>query len=77
MAGPLTPHQLDLTTTLAAAELTDDNRVIVLVIAAVAIAALAVAVVLVRQVLASRSAPAAWSAFLTVGLGLFGAASSC
>ncbi|AGP56789.1 sodium-translocating pyrophosphatase [Streptomyces rapamycinicus] len=53
MAGPLTPHQLDLTPTLAAAELTDDNRVIVLVIAAVAIAALAVAVVLVRQVLAA------------------------
>ncbi|MBI0295338.1 sodium-translocating pyrophosphatase [Streptomyces sp. PRKS01-29] len=53
MAGPLTPHQLDLTPTLAAAELTDDNRVIVMVIAAVAIAALAVAVVLVRQVLAA------------------------
>ncbi|MFI0775335.1 sodium-translocating pyrophosphatase [Streptomyces sp. NPDC021212] len=53
MAGPLTPHQLDLTTPLAAAELTDDNRVIVMVIAAVAIAALAVAVVLVRQVLAA------------------------
>lgn len=53
MAGPLTPHQLDLTTTLAAAELTDVNRVIVMVIAAVAIAALAVAVVLVRQVLAA------------------------
>ncbi|GAA0649036.1 sodium-translocating pyrophosphatase [Streptomyces malaysiensis subsp. malaysiensis] len=53
MAGPLTPHQLDLTPTLAAAELTNDNRVIVLVIAAVAIAALAVAVVLVRQVLAA------------------------
>ncbi|MFF6845303.1 sodium-translocating pyrophosphatase [Streptomyces antimycoticus] len=53
MAGPLTPHQLDLTPTLAAAELTDDNRVIVLVIAAVAVAALAVAVVLVRQVLAA------------------------
>ena len=53
MAGPLTPHQLDLTTTLAAAELTDDNRVIVMVIAAVAVAALAVAVVLVRQVLAA------------------------
>ncbi|MCD9590236.1 sodium-translocating pyrophosphatase [Streptomyces malaysiensis subsp. malaysiensis] len=53
MAGPLTPHQLDLTPTLAAAELTNDNRVIVLVIAAVAIAALVVAVVLVRQVLAA------------------------
>ncbi|WP_431043009.1 sodium-translocating pyrophosphatase [Streptomyces sp. P1-3] len=53
MAGPLTPHQLDLPHTLAAAELTADNRVIVLVIAAVAVAALAVAVVLVRQVLAA------------------------
>ena len=53
MAGPLTPHQLDLPTTLAAAELTDDNRMIVLVIAAVAVAALAVAMVLVRQVLAA------------------------
>ncbi|WP_055546355.1 sodium-translocating pyrophosphatase [Streptomyces sp. NBRC 110028] len=53
MAGPLTPHQLDLTTTLAAAELTDENRVIVMVIVAVAVAALAVAVVLVRQVLAA------------------------
>ncbi|GHJ27193.1 K(+)-insensitive pyrophosphate-energized proton pump [Streptomyces hygroscopicus subsp. sporocinereus] len=53
MAGPLTPHQLDLTPTLAAAELTEGNRVIVLVIAAVAVAALAVAVVLVRQVLAA------------------------
>ncbi|MGO4750400.1 sodium/proton-translocating pyrophosphatase, partial [Streptomyces sp. 2MCAF27] len=53
MAGQLTPHPLDLPPTLAAAELTDDNRVIVLVIAAVAVAALAVAVVLVRQVLAA------------------------
>ncbi|MFH8369145.1 sodium-translocating pyrophosphatase [Streptomyces sp. NPDC018031] len=53
MAGPLTPHQLDFSSTLAAAELTDDNRVIVLVIAAVALAALAVGVVLVRQVLAA------------------------
>ncbi len=53
MAGPLTPHQLDLSPTLAAAELTDGNRLIVLLIAAVAVAALAVAVVLVRQVLAA------------------------
>ncbi|MFD4997238.1 sodium-translocating pyrophosphatase [Streptomyces buecherae] len=53
MAGPLTPHQLDLSPTLAAAELTDGNRLIVLVIAAVAVAALAVAVALVRQVLAA------------------------
>ncbi|MGW3566299.1 sodium-translocating pyrophosphatase [Streptomyces sp. NPDC000941] len=53
MAGQLTPHPLDLPPTLAAAELTDDNRVIVLVIAAVAVAALAVAVTLVRQVLAA------------------------
>ncbi|MGY0060329.1 sodium-translocating pyrophosphatase [Streptomyces sp. LZ34] len=53
MAGQLTPHPLDLPPTLAAAELTDDNRVIVLVIAAVAVAALVVAVTLVRQVLAA------------------------
>lgn len=53
MAGPLTPHQLDFTSTLAAAELTADNRAIVLVIAGVALAAIAVGVVLVRQVLAA------------------------
>ncbi|MFK4269615.1 sodium-translocating pyrophosphatase [Streptomyces milbemycinicus] len=53
MAGQLTPHPLDLPPTLAAAELTHGNRVIVLVIAAVAVAALAVAVTLVRQVLAA------------------------
>ncbi|MFC0601916.1 sodium-translocating pyrophosphatase [Streptomyces palmae] len=53
MAGPLTPHRIDLPPTLAAAELTDDNRVIVLVIAAVAVAALAVGMVLLRQVLAA------------------------
>ncbi|MFE6777038.1 sodium-translocating pyrophosphatase [Streptomyces sp. NPDC057702] len=53
MAGPATPHQLDLSPTLAAAELTDGNRLIVLVVALVAVAALAVAVVLVRQVLAA------------------------
>ncbi|MEU7045984.1 sodium-translocating pyrophosphatase [Streptomyces varsoviensis] len=52
MAGPITPHQLGFTTQLAA-ELTDDNRTLVMVIAAVAIAALALAVVLVRQVLAA------------------------
>ncbi|MEV0262851.1 sodium-translocating pyrophosphatase [Streptomyces sp. NPDC050617] len=52
MAGPITPHQLGFTTQLAA-ELTDDNRMLVMVIAVVAIAALALAVVLVRQVLAA------------------------
>ena len=53
MAGPFTPLQNDLPSSLAAATLTDDNRMIVLIIAAVAIAALVVAVVLVRQVLAA------------------------
>ncbi|MEV4871571.1 sodium-translocating pyrophosphatase [Streptomyces syringium] len=52
MAGPLTPEQVDFTQNLAV-ELTEGNRTLVLVIAAVAIAALAVAVVLVRQVLAA------------------------
>ncbi|MFD5799052.1 sodium-translocating pyrophosphatase [Streptomyces diastatochromogenes] len=53
MAGLSTPHQLGHPTTFAAAVLTDDNRVIVAVIAAVALAALVVAGVLVRQVLAA------------------------
>ncbi|MFI6278262.1 sodium-translocating pyrophosphatase [Streptomyces sp. NPDC050988] len=53
MAGLSTPHQFDQPTTLAAAVLTDDNRLIVMVIAAVALAALVVAGVLVRQVLAA------------------------
>ncbi|MGK5628029.1 sodium-translocating pyrophosphatase [Streptomyces sp. URMC 123] len=53
MAGPSTPLQQDLPSSLAAAVLTDGNRVIVLVIAAVAVAALVVAVALVRQVLAA------------------------
>ncbi|KUN77426.1 potassium transporter [Streptomyces bungoensis] len=53
MAGLSTPHQLGHPTTLAAAVLTDDNRIIVAVIAAVALAALVVAGVLVRQVLAA------------------------
>ncbi|MEW2578791.1 sodium-translocating pyrophosphatase [Streptomyces syringium] len=52
MAGPLTPEQVDFTQNLAV-ELTEGNRTLVLVIAAVAIAALGVAVVLVRQVLAA------------------------
>ncbi|MEU2515277.1 sodium-translocating pyrophosphatase [Streptomyces syringium] len=52
MAGPLTPEQVDFTQNLAV-ELTEGNRTLVMVIAAVAIAALAVAVVLVRQVLAA------------------------
>ncbi|MEU1462284.1 sodium-translocating pyrophosphatase [Streptomyces sp. NPDC005727] len=53
MAGLSTPHQFGHPTTLAAAVLTEDNRIIVAVIAAVALAALAVAGVLVRQVLAA------------------------
>ncbi|MFI9203927.1 sodium-translocating pyrophosphatase [Streptomyces sp. NPDC053048] len=52
MAGPLTPRQVDFTQSLAV-ELTDGNRTLVMVIAAVAIAALVVAVVLVRQVLSA------------------------
>ncbi|MEV4927926.1 sodium-translocating pyrophosphatase [Streptomyces roseoverticillatus] len=52
MAGPLTPSQVDFTQHLAA-ELTQGNRTMVIVIAAVALAALVVAVVLVRQVLAA------------------------
>lgn len=43
----------DRPTSLAAAVLTDDNRVIVIVVAAVAVAALIVARLLVRQVLAA------------------------
>ncbi|GGL89334.1 K(+)-insensitive pyrophosphate-energized proton pump [Streptomyces fumigatiscleroticus] len=53
MAGLSTPHQLGHPTTLAAAVLTDGNRVIVAIIAVVALAALVVAGVLVRQVLAA------------------------
>jgi K(+)-stimulated pyrophosphate-energized sodium pump len=53
MAGLSTPHQLDHPTSLAAAVLTDDNRIIIWVIAAVALAALVVAGILVRQVLAA------------------------
>jgi K(+)-stimulated pyrophosphate-energized sodium pump len=53
MAGLSTPHQFDQPTTFAAAVLTPDNRLIVMVIAAVALAALVVAGVLVRQVLAA------------------------
>ncbi|MEU5364605.1 sodium-translocating pyrophosphatase [Streptomyces sp. NPDC005925] len=47
------PQQLDRSTPLAAAVLTDENRVLVAVIAVVALAALVVAGVLVRQVLAA------------------------
>ncbi|MEU4681895.1 sodium-translocating pyrophosphatase [Streptomyces xinghaiensis] len=55
MAGPVTPLQQDLSPSLplAAAELTTDNRLIVVVVALVALAALGVAVMLVRQVLAA------------------------
>ncbi|MFI0738264.1 sodium-translocating pyrophosphatase [Streptomyces sp. NPDC021100] len=52
MAGPFTPEQVVFTQNLAV-ELTGGNRVLVIVIAAVALAALVVAVVLVRQVLAA------------------------
>ncbi|AVH57363.1 MULTISPECIES: sodium-translocating pyrophosphatase [Streptomyces] len=53
MAGLFTPHQFDQPTTFAAAVLTDDNRLIVMVIGAVALTALVVAGILVRQVLAA------------------------
>ncbi|MER0446547.1 sodium-translocating pyrophosphatase [Streptomyces sp. Edi4] len=53
MAGLFNPTELDHPTSLAAAVLTDGNRTIVIVIAAVAIAALIVAQLLVRQVLAA------------------------
>ncbi|MBT2487829.1 sodium-translocating pyrophosphatase [Streptomyces sp. ISL-96] len=53
MAGLFTSQQLDHPSTLAAAVLTDENRIIVIVIAVVALAALVVAQLLVRQVLAA------------------------
>jgi K(+)-stimulated pyrophosphate-energized sodium pump len=53
MAGLFNPTELDHPTSLAAAVLTDGNRMIVIVIAAVALAALIVAQLLVRQVLAA------------------------
>ncbi|WP_405949664.1 sodium-translocating pyrophosphatase [Streptomyces prunicolor] len=53
MAGLSTPQQFDHPTTLAAAVLTDDNRILVMVIGLVALAALVVAVILVREVLAA------------------------
>src|SRR6478672_10844675 len=53
MAGLSTPQQLDHPTTFAAAVLTHDNRILVMVIAVVALAALVVAGILVRQVLAA------------------------
>ncbi|GHB43178.1 K(+)-insensitive pyrophosphate-energized proton pump [Streptomyces xanthochromogenes] len=53
MAGLFNPTELDHRTSLAAAVLTDGNRTIVIVIAAVALAALIVAQLLVRQVLAA------------------------
>ena len=53
MAGLFTPQLSDHPTSLAAAVLTDGNRLIVIVIAVVALAALVVAAVLVRQVLAA------------------------
>ncbi|MFD7316864.1 sodium-translocating pyrophosphatase [Streptomyces sp. NPDC059883] len=53
MAGHFQPQLSEHPTSLAAAILTDDNRVIVIVIAVVALAALFVAQLLVRQVLAA------------------------
>lgn len=53
MTGLFTPIAPGRTTDLASAVLTDDNRLIVIIIAAVAIAALVVAQILVRQVLAA------------------------
>ncbi|MGW7050543.1 sodium-translocating pyrophosphatase [Streptomyces sp. NPDC054887] len=53
MAGLFTSDQLDHPSTLAAAVLTDGNRIIVIVVAVVALAALVVAQLLVRQVLAA------------------------
>ncbi|MFE3328064.1 sodium-translocating pyrophosphatase [Streptomyces sp. NPDC059176] len=53
MAGLFNPYVAADPTTLAAAVLTEDNRLIVIVIAAVALAALVVAQLLVRQVLAA------------------------
>ncbi|MFF8291326.1 sodium-translocating pyrophosphatase [Streptomyces sp. NPDC016309] len=53
MAGLFHTQVSDHPTSLAAAVLTDDNRIIVAVIAAVALAALIVAQLLVRQVLAA------------------------
>ncbi|MCX5405582.1 sodium-translocating pyrophosphatase [Streptomyces sp. NBC_00335] len=53
MTGLFTPIAPGRTTDLASAVLTDDNRLIVIIIAVVAIAALVVAQILVRQVLAA------------------------
>ncbi|WP_175409050.1 sodium-translocating pyrophosphatase [Streptomyces sp. TRM64462] len=53
MAGLLDPQQSYDSVSLAAAVLTDENRIIVIVIAAVALIALIVAQLLVRQVLAA------------------------
>lgn len=53
MTGLFTPIAPGRTTDLASAVLTDDNRLIVIIIAAVAVAALVVAQILVRQVLAA------------------------
>ncbi|GAA0323443.1 sodium-translocating pyrophosphatase [Streptomyces polychromogenes] len=53
MTGLFTPNAADHAGDLAAAVLTDDNRLIVFVIAGIALAALVVAQILVRQVLAA------------------------
>ncbi|MGA5166361.1 MULTISPECIES: sodium-translocating pyrophosphatase [Streptomyces] len=59
MAGLFTTNVSDHPTSIAAAVLTDGNRIIVAVIAAVALAALIVAQLLVRQVLAAGEGTAA------------------
>ncbi|MFF4328228.1 sodium-translocating pyrophosphatase [Streptomyces sp. NPDC048387] len=53
MTGLFTPTAVDHAGDLAAAVLTDDNRVIIFVIAGIALAALVVAQILVRQVLSA------------------------
>lgn len=53
MAGHFQPQLSDHPTSLAAAVLTDGNRLIVIVVAVVALAALSLAALLVRQVLAA------------------------
>ncbi len=59
MAGLSISYESGQPTSLAAAVLTDENRVLVVTIGIVALAALAVAAILVRQVLAAARAPTA------------------
>lgn len=57
MAGHFQPQLSDHPTSLAAAVLTDGNRLIVIVVAVVALAALFLAALLVRQVWRPTRAP--------------------